>query len=272
MHFQLKAPIARVNNLFKNYYLESVTVRALQGLTLEFAEGDFIALMGPSGSGKSTLLNLLGCLDRPSSGEYFLGDENVADMDDDQLSEVRSRYIGFIFQSYNLLAQYTVVENIEVPLLYQGTRLDAKARERCIRLAEMVGLGSRLDHRPMQLSGGQQQRVAIARSLVNDPHVILADEPTGNLDSKTSDEIMTLLTELNKAGKTIIMVTHENDIARWARRVVRMRDGCVESDVRNDPLPVDVPAGDVAQVLPRVLAADGLLSPKDAAALERNGA
>jgi putative ABC transport system ATP-binding protein len=235
---QLAAPpIARVIDLVKNYYLESVVVRALRGVTLDFAAGDFVALMGPSGSGKSTLLNLLGCLDRPTSGEYHLGDEDVSEMDDDDLSDIRSRYIGFIFQSYNLLAQYTVVENIEVPLLYQGCRINDETRERCFRLAELVGLGDRLDHRPMQLSGGQQQRVAIARSLVNDPHVILADEPTGNLDSRTSDEIMQLLRQLNNAGKTIIMVTHENDIAAWARRVVRMRDGHIESDVRNDRLP-----------------------------------
>jgi putative ABC transport system ATP-binding protein len=230
-------PIARVVDLVKNYYLEAVVVRALQGVTLDFDQGDFVALMGPSGSGKSTLLNLLGCLDRPTTGNYFLGEEDVASLDDDQLSDVRSRYIGFIFQSYNLLAQYTVVENIEVPLLYQGCKLTAETRKRCIALAELVGLGDRLDHRPMQLSGGQQQRVAIARALVNDPHVILADEPTGNLDSRTSDEIMMMLTELNKSGKTIIMVTHENDIAAWARRVVRMRDGQVESDVRNERVP-----------------------------------
>jgi putative ABC transport system ATP-binding protein len=228
-------PIARVVDLVKEYYL-SVVVRALRGVSLTFDQGDFVALMGPSGSGKSTLLNLLGCLDRPTSGHYYLGDHDVSTMDDDQLSDVRSRYIGFIFQSYNLLAQYTVVENIEIPLLYQGCRLDESTRQRCIALAELVGLGDRLDHRPMQLSGGQQQRVAIARSLVNDPHVILADEPTGNLDSKTSDEIMQLLTKLNADGKTIIMVTHENDIAAWARRVVRMRDGHIESDVRNEPL------------------------------------
>lgn len=228
------AHIVRVLDLVKNYYLEAVTVHALNGVTLEVEEGDFVALMGPSGSGKSTLLNLLGCLDRPTSGQYFLGDEDVSQMDDDQLSEIRSRFLGFIFQSYNLLAQYTVVENIEVPLLYQGLRLDAATRERCYQLAELVGLGNRLDHRPMQLSGGQQQRVAIARALVNDPHVILADEPTGNLDSRTSDEIMQLLTELNDAGKTIIMVTHENDIAAWAKRIVRMRDGQIESDTRND--------------------------------------
>ena len=228
------AAVARVVDLVKNYYLESVVVRALRGVSLSVVEGDFVALMGPSGSGKSTLLNLLGCLDRPTSGQYYLGDEDVSRMDDNQLSEIRSRYIGFIFQSYNLLPQYTVVENIEIPLLYQGIRLNEETLGRCIALAELVGLGDRLDHRPMQLSGGQQQRVAIARSMVNDPHIILADEPTGNLDSKTSDEIMQLLTRLNRDGKTIIMVTHETDIAAWARRVVRMRDGLIESDVRND--------------------------------------
>src|SRR5436309_7591374 len=160
------ASTVRVLDLVKNYYLESVTVRALQGVSLEVEEGDFVALMGPSGSGKSTLLNLLGCLDRPTSGDYFLGDENVAAMDDDQLSEIRSRYLGFIFQAYNLLAQYTVVENIEQPLHYQGKHITNETRAHCIHLADMVGLGDRLDHRPMQLSGGQQQRVAIARSLV----------------------------------------------------------------------------------------------------------
>ncbi len=231
-------PIARVVDLVKEYHLEEVVVRALRGVTLHVDEGDFVALMGPSGSGKSTLLNLLGCLDRPTSGQYYLGEQDVSEMDDDQLSEVRSRYLGFIFQSYNLLAQYTVVENVEIPLLYQGCRLDDETRARCVRLAELVGLGDRLDHRPMQLSGGQQQRVAIARSLVNDPHVILADEPTGNLDSRTSDEIMDLLDELNQSGKTIIMVTHENDIAARARRVVRMRDGHIESDERNGAPPL----------------------------------
>src|SRR5271166_678471 len=229
--------VARVIDLVKDYHMEEVVVPALRGVSLDFEEGDFIALMGPSGSGKSTLLNLLGCLDRSTSGQYFLGGDDVSQMEDDQLSEVRSRYIGFIFQSYNLLPQYTVVENIEIPLLYQGCRLTEQTLQRCIGLAEMVGLGDRLDHRPTQLSGGQQQRVAIARSLVNDPHIILADEPTGNLDSHTSDEIMRLLRKLNNAGKTIIMVTHENDIAAWARRAVRMRDGVVESDVRNDVAP-----------------------------------
>ncbi len=226
--------IVSISDLFKNYYLSSVTVHVLKGLNLTIEEGDFVALMGPSGSGKSTLLNVLGCLDRPTSGSYMLGEVDVSKMNDDQLSDVRSRYLGFIFQSYNLLPQYTVVENIEIPLLYQGVTLNEQTRARCIGLAEMVGLGDRLDHRPLQLSGGQQQRVAIARSLVNDPHVILGDEPTGNLDSRTSVEIMQMLTSLNRAGKTIIMVTHENDIAEWARRVIRLRDGHIESDVRND--------------------------------------
>ncbi|MCI0684203.1 MAG: ABC transporter ATP-binding protein [Gemmataceae bacterium] len=226
--------IVRVVDLVKHYFLEAATVRALDGVSLAVQPGDFVALMGPSGSGKSTLLNLLGCLDRPTRGHYYLDDEDVSEMDDDQLSEIRSRYLGFIFQSYNLLPQYTVVENIGVPLMYQDRRIDEASRQRCMRLADLVGLGNRVDHRPMQLSGGQQQRVAIARALVNDPHVILADEPTGNLDSHTSEEIMTMLTKLNEAGKTIIMVTHENDIAAWAKRVVRLRDGHVESDQRND--------------------------------------
>jgi putative ABC transport system ATP-binding protein len=226
--------IVKVTDLIKDYHMGDVTVNVLRGLNLDFEEGDFVALMGPSGSGKSTLMNILGCLDRPTDGNYILNGEDVSRMSDDQLSEVRSTYLGFIFQAYNLLPQYTVVENIELPLIYQGVPIDERTRSRCIALAEMVGLGDRLDHRPLQLSGGQQQRVAIARSLVNDPQVVLADEPTGNLDSRTSDEIMQMLSELNKAGKTIIMVTHENDIAAWARRVVRLRDGRVESDERND--------------------------------------
>jgi ABC-type lipoprotein export system ATPase subunit/ABC-type antimicrobial peptide transport system permease subunit len=249
--------VASVDELVKNYYMEEVIVPALRGVSLTFAEGDFIALMGPSGSGKSTLLNLLGCLDRATNGRYFLGGEDVSEMDDDQLSEVRSRYIGFIFQSYNLLPQYTVVENIEIPLLYQGCRLNDETRQRCIALAELVGLGDRLDHRPTQLSGGQQQRVAIARSLVNDPHIILADEPTGNLDTQTSDEIMRLLRKLNEAGKTIIMVTHETDIDAWARRAVRMRDGHIESDVRHDARQPARAASLEAVALPALFAAPG---------------
>ncbi len=227
--------VVRIIDLIKYYELGSVLVKALDGVSLTVHEGEFVALMGPSGSGKSTLLNLLGCLDRPTYGHYYLAGQDVAGMPDDQLSDIRSRFLGFIFQQYNLLAQYTVVENIEVPLLYQERRLTEETRQRCIELAELVGLGQRLDHRPMQLSGGQQQRVAIARALVNDPQVILADEPTGNLDTRTSEEIMQLLTRLNQAGKTIIMVTHENDIASWAKRVVRMRDGIVETDELNTP-------------------------------------
>jgi putative ABC transport system ATP-binding protein len=227
------ADIVRIERLIKNYYLGSVTVNVLKGIDLTIEEGDFVALMGPSGSGKSTLMNILGCLDRPTEGSYHLNSRDISKLNDDRLSDVRSRYLGFIFQAYNLLPQYTVVENIELPLLYQGIVLNEKTRRRCIALAEMVGLGDRLDHRPLQLSGGQQQRVAIARSLVNDPRVILGDEPTGNLDSKTSVEIMQTLTALNNTGKTIIMVTHENDIAEWARRVIRLRDGRIESDVRN---------------------------------------
>jgi putative ABC transport system ATP-binding protein len=178
------------------------------------------------------LLNLLGCLDRPTSGQYILGDQDVAQLDDDALSGIRSRYLGFIFQSYNLIQQLTLVENIEVPLYYQGN-ITAASRQRCIELAELVGLADRLHHRPTQLSGGQQQRVAIARALVNDPHIILADEPTGNLDTSTSSEIMDLLDNLNLAGKTIIMVTHEEDIAHRAKRIIRMRDGHVVSDTLN---------------------------------------
>jgi putative ABC transport system ATP-binding protein len=248
-------PVVRIVELVKNYYLEAVTVRALRGVTLNVERGDFVALMGPSGSGKSTLLNLLGCLDRPTTGNYFLDGEDVSEMDDDQLSDIRSKYLGFIFQSYNLLAQYTVVENIEVPLMYQNTRLDEATQRRCMNLADLVGLGNRLDHRPMQLSGGQQQRVAIARALVNDPHVILADEPTGNLDSHTSEEIMMMLTKLNEAGKTIIMVTHENDIAAWAKRVVRMRDGLIESDERNQqPRTAEAPSPGFMDTLNAIMA------------------
>lgn len=212
-------------------------VNVLRGLNLEVNQGEFLALMGPSGSGKSTLLNILGCLDRLTSGQYILAGRDISHLEDDELSEIRSQYLGFIFQSYNLLPQYTVVENIEIPLLYQGCRMDEKTRLRCEQLAELVGLADRMEHRPTELSGGQQQRVAIARALVNDPQVILADEPTGNLDSRTSVEIMQMLHQLNSSGKTIIMVTHENDIAAWARRVIRLRDGVIESDERNDDKP-----------------------------------
>ena len=222
---------AQALGLTKTYFLKGETVRALRGVSFEVPAGDYVAIMGPSGSGKSTLLNLLGCLDRPTAGQLILGERDVAKLDDDQLSEVRAGHIGFVFQSYNLIAQLTVLENIEVPLHYQG-KLDTGARRRCRELAAMVGLGDRLNHRPSQLSGGQQQRVAIARSLANDPVFILADEPTGNLDSVTTEEILRLLERLNReAGKTIIMVTHEDEVSAHAKRIIRLRDGEILSDV-----------------------------------------
>lgn len=225
---------ACVENVTKEYVLDGETVRALRGVSLEVPEGDYVAVMGASGSGKSTMLNLLGCLDRPTGGTIMLGDDNVSRLNDDKLSEIRASRIGFIFQSYNLIPQLTVLENIQVPLYYQG-RLSSRERERCRELAELVGLATRLKHRPSQLSGGQQQRVAIARSLVNDPYFILADEPTGNLDSITTEEILGLLDQLNENGKTIIMVTHEDDVGARAKRVVRLRDGMILSDVRQVP-------------------------------------
>jgi putative ABC transport system ATP-binding protein len=219
---------AQVIDVHKDYVLKGgIVVRALRGVSIDFPEGDFVAIMGHSGSGKSTLLNLLGCLDRATRGQYILGGQDVSKLSDDALSDIRSRYLGFVFQSYNLIAQLTVVENIELPLYYQGN-ISREAKERCIEMATMVGLAERLDHRPFQLSGGQQQRVAIARALVNNPHVILADEPTGNLDSATGEEIMQMLEALNAAGKTIIMVTHEPDIAARAHRILRVRDGVLE--------------------------------------------
>jgi putative ABC transport system ATP-binding protein len=220
-----------LNELKKEYVLKGETVRALRGVSLDVPQGDYVAIMGPSGSGKSTLLNLLGCLDKPTSGSYFLGDVDVAKLNDRELSMIRASRIGFVFQSYNLIPQLTVVENIEVPLYYQG-RVNRETRRRCHSLAEMVGLADRLGHRPGQLSGGQQQRVAIARSLINDPYFILADEATGNLDSKTTAEILALFDRLNREGRTIIMVTHEDEVAAHAKRVVTLRDGVVVTDVQ----------------------------------------
>jgi putative ABC transport system ATP-binding protein len=224
---------ARLVDIKKDYVLKSETVRALRGVSFDVPEGDYVAIMGPSGSGKSTLLNLLGCLDRPTSGQFFLGPDDVSRMNDNQLSWIRATRIGMIFQSYNLIQQLNVIENIGVPLHYQG-RSGGEATRRCRELDALVGLGDRMDHRPTQLSGGQQQRVAIARSMVNDPYFILADEATGNLDSVTSEEILALFEDLNNSGRTIIMVTHEDDVAAHAKRIIRLRDGLLQSDRLND--------------------------------------
>ncbi len=223
---------AKLTDVKKEYVLKGETVRALRGVSLEVPEGDFVAIMGASGSGKSTMLNLLGCLDRPTAGKIWLGDDDVTTLNDLRLSNIRASRIGFVFQSYNLIQQLTVLENIEVPLFYQGN-ISRKSRQRCMELAEMVGLKDRLGHRPTQLSGGQQQRVAIARSLVNDPYFILADEPTGNLDSVTTEEILNLLDRLNEEGRTIILVTHEDFVGSRAKRVIWLKDGNIELEVAN---------------------------------------
>jgi len=224
--------VIRIKNVEKIFQVGEVQVRALRGIDLTITKGSFVAIMGPSGSGKSTLLNILGCLDRPTSGEYFLGGEDVAQMDDDTLSAVRGKRLGFIFQSYNLIAQLTVLENIQVPLIYQEENLEDH-KERCIALGELVGLAQRLDHRPNQLSGGQQQRVAIARSLVNEPLLILADEPTGNLDSQTEIEVLEIINKLNDEGRTIVLVTHDDSVSKHAHRVLHMKDGLIDREVIN---------------------------------------
>jgi len=229
--------LVELKKISKEYRKGPVCVRALKEITLSFEEGDFTAIMGPSGSGKSTLLNILGCLDQPTSGRYFLGGREISLLSDDERSEIRSRHIGFIFQSYNLIPQLTVIENIEVPLFYQGWP-PAKSRDRAEETAHLVGLSDRLNHRPSELSGGEQQRVAIARALASNPLIILADEPTGNLDSATGQEIMRLLGKLNREGKTLLMVTHDEGIASYARATVRLQDGEVVSDgakVPEDP-------------------------------------
>lgn len=221
--------LVKIENMWKTYVMGGQQVHALRGVSLTIHTGEYVAIMGHSGSGKSTMLNMLGCLDRPSNGHYWLGGEDVSTMDDDALSDARNRRIGFIFQSFNLIQQLTVVENIEVPLFYRGIPRRQR-RQRSMELAMTVGLGNRLNHRPTQLSGGQQQRVACARALVNDPLILLADEPTGNLDSATSDEVLGLLDDLHARGRTIIMVTHEFDVAERAKRIIRLHDGLVESD------------------------------------------
>ncbi|MFM1653823.1 ABC transporter ATP-binding protein [Brevibacillus sp. B_LB10_24] len=221
--------VIRIEELKKEYRIGDQEIQALRGVNLHIDEGDFAAIMGPSGSGKSTMMNVLGCLDKPTSGEFYLDDEPISEADDDELAAIRNRKIGFVFQNFNLLPRTSAVENVELPLLYAG--ISAKERrERAVRALENVGLGNRLYNKPNELSGGQQQRVSIARALVNNPLILLADEPTGALDTKTSVEIMQIFQELNEAGKTIILVTHEPDIAQYAKRLIRFRDGQIVSN------------------------------------------
>ena len=225
--------VVKLTDVHKTYHTGDVDVHAVRGVSLQIQRGEFVALMGASGSGKSTLMNILGCLDRPTSGQYVLDDADVSALDRDQLADIRNHKLGFVFQSFNLLPRTSARENVELPLLY-GTRnlTNAQLREKANAVLASVGLGGREDHHPSQLSGGQQQRVAIARALVNDPEVVLADEPTGNLDSRTSVEIMGIFQQLNDRGITIIMVTHESDIASYARRNVVMRDGLILKDFK----------------------------------------
>jgi putative ABC transport system ATP-binding protein len=228
----MEQEVIRLIDIKRNFKVGTETVRALQGLTLSIKKNEFVALMGPSGSGKSTLMNLLGCLDTPTSGEYWLNGKDVSKLDDNNLAEIRNKEIGFVFQTFNLLPRSTALENVMLPLIYAGFN-KVKRLERAREVIEQVQLSDRSQHKPNELSGGQRQRVAIARALVNHPSIILADEPTGNLDSKTSIEIMGLMEEIHKAGNTIIVVTHEEDIAQHAHRIIRLKDGKVETDNLN---------------------------------------
>jgi putative ABC transport system ATP-binding protein len=221
--------VIRIENLTRFYTIGEETVRALNGINLSIQKNEYVALMGPSGSGKSTLMNIIGCLDTPTSGEYFLNGPNVAQLSDSELAAIRNKEIGFVFQTFNLLPRLTALQNVALPLVYAGIP-EAERLKKAKEVLEQVGLGDRIKHRPNELSGGQRQRVAVARALVNHPSIILADEPTGNLDSKTSEEIMQLLDIIHQAGNTIVLVTHEEGIALRAKRVVRMRDGIIESD------------------------------------------
>jgi len=225
-------PLIRISGVRKIYEMGRNQVNALDGVDLDIHQNDYVAIMGPSGSGKSTLMNLIGCLDTPSEGRYYFEGEEVESMSDDELAEIRNRKIGFVFQSFNLLPRATTLRNVELPLVYAGIGREER-EQRAMHALDQVGLTERMHHKPNELSGGQRQRVAIARALVNNPSIILADEPTGNLDSRTGHEIMGLFRELHQRGNTIILVTHEDDIAAYARRVVRLRDGKVESDKLN---------------------------------------
>jgi len=225
-------PLITIRHLKKTYKIGDEVIEALKDVSLQIYKNEYVALMGPSGSGKSTLMNMLGCLDSPSSGEYILNNLSVAQMSDNDLAQVRNKEIGFVFQTFNLLPRSTTLENVALPLVYAGLAKDERTRQ-ATKVLESVGLGNRMNHKPNELSGGQRQRVAVARALVNNPAIILADEPTGNLDSKTSVEIMGLFEEIHKNGNTIILVTHEEDIALHAHRIIRLKDGMVESDQRN---------------------------------------
>lgn len=239
--------IIKIIELSKVYGMGKVQVRALNEVNLTIRKGEFVAVMGPSGSGKSTLMNILGCLDRPTSGQYFLAGEDVSNLDKTRLAIIRNKRIGFVFQSYNLLPQTSALENVILPLLYNrnGNESDAEQADRALAALEAVGLADRVNHKPQELSGGQMQRVAIARALVNDPVLILADEPTGNLDTRSGVEIMVLLTDLHHQGSTIVMVTHDDDIAAYAERIIRLRDGEIETDEPNGNHSPEVPSKEV---------------------------
>ena len=227
--------LIQVYDVWKTYQVGQQQVHALRGLTLDIGQGEYTALMGPSGSGKSTLMNMLGCLDTPTTGRYNLAGEDVGTLDDDALADIRNRRIGFVFQTFNLMPRYTALENVALPMVYAGMGRNERM-DRAREVLEQVGLGDRMNHRPNELSGGQRQRVAVARALVNRPDLLLADEPTGNLDTKTSIEIMALFEEIHAAGNTVIIVTHEEDIAAHAHRVVRLRDGVVANDEMQQPI------------------------------------
>lgn len=227
--------IIHTTNISKVYKMGNEVINALQSVSIKIFQGEYVAFMGPSGSGKSTLMNIVGCLDTPSGGDYFLNSTNVSNMEDNQLAEVRNKEIGFVFQTFNLLPRSTALDNVALPLIYAGYS-KSERDEKALKALESVGLGNRSKHKPNELSGGQRQRVAIARALVNNPSIILADEPTGNLDSKTSHEIMDLFDKLHQKGNTIIMVTHEDDIARYAHRIIRLRDGLIETDLQNEDI------------------------------------